>query len=354
MPETVESYKRLPGTGYRREGNALITFRRSTSRLWLGSDHLLCAERSWWTEGYKRFGYGDIQAIIVRRTKRRLVINTVAGFLALSCGIFALLCGPVWRWVWGVVVAALGMVIAINSALGPACVAHLQTAVQLEELPAWRRVRTAGRGIAQLRQRIIEAQGEGMPAEAEAGGDEGQDLRFDTPVVRLFSTPLAHPINPYKGRAHGIMFGVIIVEGLVVLLRIPFNSLTMVILNLVATTAAIGAVVWALIRQHETDLRAALRQITWVVAVVTGLEVLEGYIGLIRFSVTHPQMAGNQWLLWKAMGNANPLDHTWDLVLLLVLGAAKAGLGAAGLLLNPRPTIPPPLPVGPPPIPPGL
>ena len=42
----------------------------SSSRIYLGEDHLLSVESNLSTEKYYRFYFSDIQAIIVRRTDR--------------------------------------------------------------------------------------------------------------------------------------------------------------------------------------------------------------------------------------------------------------------------------------------
>src|SRR6185503_16307515 len=63
MSRGAKVYRRLPG----RESGLL-----SYSRLWLGPDHLLLARTTFFSEEYKRFYFRDIQAIVMRKTRRHL------------------------------------------------------------------------------------------------------------------------------------------------------------------------------------------------------------------------------------------------------------------------------------------
>jgi hypothetical protein len=62
-------YQRLPGT-------RIISAGTRTS-LWLAPDHLLALERTVGSERYRRFYLRDIEAVIVRRTSRRAILNIV-------------------------------------------------------------------------------------------------------------------------------------------------------------------------------------------------------------------------------------------------------------------------------------
>jgi hypothetical protein len=64
--------------------------------------------------------------------------------------------------------AFLGFIFAlpllINNILGPSCVCHLRTAVQIEELPPLNRLRRARKALNRLRPFMVAAQG-GLPPE---------------------------------------------------------------------------------------------------------------------------------------------------------------------------------------------
>jgi hypothetical protein len=191
-------YQRLPGWGYRKEGTFIITVRRTISRLWLGPDHLLCAERAGFTEEYKRFYYSDIQAVIVRRTRKATTVNFVLTTLVLCFTVLTFVGGSVWGWVWGIMDAVLLIPLVINIFKGPTCQTHLKTAVQLEEMPAWGRVRRAERCIARLRERVLEAQGSMAAEEARMRLDEM--INKPTPVTPaaegLAEKPALPPLPP--------------------------------------------------------------------------------------------------------------------------------------------------------------
>ena len=74
MADAPAIYKKLPGVG----SGAL-----ARHRLWEGPDHLLVVT-SWPSgEGYRRFFFRDIQAVVIRQTARRLGLNIALFLLAL-------------------------------------------------------------------------------------------------------------------------------------------------------------------------------------------------------------------------------------------------------------------------------
>ena len=74
MADSPAPYRKFPG-----RGSGVV----NVLTLWEGDTHLLLVN-SWPTgESYRRFFFADIQAIILRRTKRRLVFNIILGVLLL-------------------------------------------------------------------------------------------------------------------------------------------------------------------------------------------------------------------------------------------------------------------------------
>jgi hypothetical protein len=152
MADAPLVFKKLPGTG----GGAL-----GRSTLWEGPDHLLLVN-SWPAgESYRRFFFTDIQAIAIRRTARRMIVNFALLFLVLiSVGPLlyfggdnegaqgtALIFGIVWL-----------VFLSLNSLLGPTCEAHIQTAIQTEKIASMRRLRTALRVLGRIQPHILAAQ----------------------------------------------------------------------------------------------------------------------------------------------------------------------------------------------------
>jgi len=153
-------YTSLPG-----RGSSAI----ARTRLWEGPDHLLLVT-SWPAgEGYRRFFFKDIQAIIVRRTARRLWINAVLLVLALITA------GPILLFsnrdtgslaAAGIVGGFWLLFIVINSLFGPTCETHIQTAIQTERISSLGRLRTVGKVLARIQPHILTAQATNEPAPA--------------------------------------------------------------------------------------------------------------------------------------------------------------------------------------------
>ena len=170
MPE--KEYQRLTPARSRSEYAVAFT---SRSSLWLGKDHLLCIDSSGYTETYKRFYFRDIQTVIIVKSKRRVIWNWVLGpltaiFLVLLLGSLPYTGSTGSNSNLGEIVffAFLGFIFAlpllINNILGPSCVCHLRTAVQIEELPPLNRLRRARKALNRLRPFMVAAQG-GLPPE---------------------------------------------------------------------------------------------------------------------------------------------------------------------------------------------
>jgi hypothetical protein len=161
MPE--KEYQRL--TLARSRAAFSVAF-MSRSSLWLGKDHLLCVDSSGYTENYKRFYFRDIQAVIIRATKRRAIWNWFLGaptaiFLTLSLGHMHTSppTDPSEIAFYWILASMFALPLFINNVLGPTCICHLRTAVQIEELPSLSRLRRARKVLKRTRPLIAAAQG---------------------------------------------------------------------------------------------------------------------------------------------------------------------------------------------------
>ena len=158
MPDTPVIYKSMPGQG----SNAI-----ARTRLWEGPDHLLFVT-SWPSgEGYRRFFFRDIQAIIVRRTPRRMWINIILLVLALISTAPILAFSdrdPASLAAAGVVGGFWFLFILVNSLFGPTCETLIQTAIQTERISSLGRLRTAQKVLARIQPHILAAQPEAAPA----------------------------------------------------------------------------------------------------------------------------------------------------------------------------------------------
>jgi hypothetical protein len=173
MPAAPKEYQRLPGRGTLMEGNKWYAASRALCTVWMARDHLLLISRTGYTENYKRFYFRDIQAILIRKTVTSLVGNIALIILALG---FFLWAADVSDSVGRIVLALLGGFFTFLTLLslwrGSTCVTQIKTAVQTEQLAAWNRMRAARKGMAMIRPRLLEAQGEFSQEELKARLEE--------------------------------------------------------------------------------------------------------------------------------------------------------------------------------------
>jgi len=177
MPRAPKEYRRLPGRGTLLDGDKWYATSRALCTVWMGRDHLLLVSRAGYTENYKRFYFRDIQAIIIRKTVTSLIGNTVMIILAIG---FILWAAEVSDATGKFVLAFLGGFFIFLTLLslwrGSTCVTQIKTAVQTERLAPWNRMRAARKGMAMIRPRLLEAQGE-LPQEEFKARLEEQILR---------------------------------------------------------------------------------------------------------------------------------------------------------------------------------
>ncbi len=148
-------YRRLPGRtpSFRLVSNA-------SSHLWLGDDHLLQVQISYFSEAYKRFAYGDIQALLLRETARGLMTTLLLGAFAAGGGLLAWgMDDETARWIFVGLGGFFFGLFAVNLSRGKTCRCHLQTAVGPHALPSLSRVRPARKALRLITERVEAAQG---------------------------------------------------------------------------------------------------------------------------------------------------------------------------------------------------
>ncbi|HEX8312705.1 MAG TPA: hypothetical protein VF614_15390 [Chthoniobacteraceae bacterium] len=164
MTEARIPYQKLPIRSFGWAGPA---------RLWLGPDHLLQVSTTSVSERYRRFYLRDIEAVLVRRTNLRLVLNLISGGLA---GLGVATGGAFW-WmaslapdesgaialrvfaaIFGLFAVACLLFLLINSLLGATCACFVQTPAGLDRLATPGRSRQARKLIQRLAPLIAAAQ----------------------------------------------------------------------------------------------------------------------------------------------------------------------------------------------------
>ena len=336
MPDAAPVlYTRLPGSGISRKGGAFIAITRSSCRLWLGDDHLLQVESvGGYSESYKRFYFRDVQAIYLHKTNSWLIVNLVLGVLtgALllwtlmvkdSAGVIAL----------GIITGIFGLFLLVNALRGPTCGCHLQTAVHREELVSLRRRRTAEKVLARIQPLIEAAQGS---ATAEALASQYATLLAKanaTPAAPGQFSRVADPsLSVYRSHAHQILFIALLADALADILNIFLPCIPVVLLSVTTGATLAGAVLIALVKQHQTDLKPAVRALTWVTAVFVGLGYLNGYVIMVLMTPGQ-NLDGTLWGYIKAIADLRPWQTTWWLAILSITATLAGLLGGIGLLL---------------------
>ena len=72
----------------------------SYSSIWLAGDHFLVCEDSGFIEKYKRFYFKDIQALIVKKTNKGIIISLVLFVLTMFCLWFLAHASRRWNVFW--------------------------------------------------------------------------------------------------------------------------------------------------------------------------------------------------------------------------------------------------------------
>jgi hypothetical protein len=176
-----QEYQRL--TGWRRRRR--FTLRPSgTSSLWLGRDHILKVDSTYFSEEYKRFYFRDIQAITMRQTRRREMWNLVLSLATLVC--FGLVAGAYTQSNMSltlVMVYAVPLIVLfyVNNVRGATCAVSIRTAVQTEELPSLSRVQRTQHVLGRLRPMIAAAQAD-LPA--DGSDSQAQKLPQDSQTAQ--------------------------------------------------------------------------------------------------------------------------------------------------------------------------
>jgi hypothetical protein len=168
-------------SGYRPLGRARKGLFRS-SRLWLGTDHLLAATSICGFESYRRYYLRDIQALLVRPTAAGVIKTSVLAVITLAFLVPAYLIFAKARLLGqdlglpAVVVSAPAVLILsipglifllftlITLARGLTCSVHLQTRPGLEPLKPLHYRRSTQRVLAELVPIITAAQAASSPA----------------------------------------------------------------------------------------------------------------------------------------------------------------------------------------------
>lgn len=264
-----KEYVKLPGQG--RSSFGVVTAIRYS--LWLARDHLLAVMNQGYSEDYKRFYFRDIQAIILQKTSAGAVANAVLGTILF---IIASLTAFGYERKWDTV--GLGFLICfdtvfllcllVNLAKGPTCKCFLRTAVQTERLYSLHRVRPAHRTIKRIREAVEAEQGI-LTSEYVTAASQMEYEKTST-TQGLPARPMPQPVQSvhetvrhYNGRVHLILFCVMLADSITSCMSILAPGTAIKAITSLATLAALGLTIAAILKQRRSDIPDTVKAITW-------------------------------------------------------------------------------------------
>ncbi len=334
MAKKLKEYTKLPGS---KKGFLLGRY-----TLWQGADHLLYIFARFGVEDYKRFYFGDIQAIIIRKTVTGKVRNGILGGLAFLFLLFVfsvtdsrslLLNG--WAIFWIVMSAIMALSLLINFFMGPTCETRLLTAVQTEKLQSLNRLKRAFKIADQLRPLILQAQRSvlGEKTIQQQPGPDGPNRPRRTTAA---GTGLRKDTRNENGRVHMMLFALLLFDGLLATSEFFVSHVATTILSSVASLGGGILVIMALVRQHKSDLPSSLCTITWTCLGFVGLTFVMGYAVAMVMAFNNPRVIYNQWEIVNAVSVLSPWDSPLKLSCNLLVLSGAVFLAIPGLMVLQR------------------
>ena len=318
MAHSVKTYQKLPGS---KKG-----FLIGKHTLWQGKDHLLYIFSRFGVEDYKRFYFNDIQAIITRKTIVGKIQNIVLGCFILMFLVPVFFFGGGWSIFYAVVCGMMVLFLLINLYKGPTCETRLLTAVQTERLHSLSRLKIAGRVMDRVRPFIQLAQGTLKP-------EDLNKIPVRPAERKAHGGPGATVAGRETGRVHMILFGLLLFDGVLAAMEFFITHVIPTVLGSVAGMGIGICVILALVKQHNSNLPASLRAITWTCLGLVCANFAVGYIIGIGFAMRNPRIAYNQWEVFKSLSSISP----WESPLMMSLNFMAIGgalfLGIPGLII---------------------
>ena len=135
------------------------------------------------------------------------------------------------------------------------------------------------------------------------------------------------------GRAHLVLFGLLVLEGVLVTSEFLLTHVIVTILGSVASICMGIFVIIALVKQHNSDMAHALRGITWATLGFVGIIFVGGYVVSMVYAFKNPGIMYNQWELFKSMSSLSPWENPLVLGLNIFTICGAFFLGIPGLLM---------------------
>lgn len=343
----VTAYKKIPGSGKRLYGPLAV----SICKLWMGPDHLLSVDQYGFFftfhEKYRRFYYGDIQAVSLRETdtaRKMTVLWSVLLVLVLG---FSALVNSTLGWtgeslfVTSLLAVPSAFFLLLNFWKGPSCQVKIHTAVQSETLPSINRLKRARHFFVLLQPRIEAAQG-------ALAGTELSALSSPAPAAASAgssSSPLSHPpfLPDHLARPRSTYFMALSI-GLVLHAAATGLLFFQPSLLLGAASALLGvgvSIFWtvAMVQASKYRVTRALRKFGWTIFGYISVLYMISIVYYSILGVSNPALSYDA-MEWLRLMGERPVSQSVFLKFydsFIVLGSGS--LGIVGLILQrPRKT----------------
>lgn len=327
MARKNRKYKRLPGRPF-----ALFGARS----LWQGDDHLLWVESVFFMENYKRFFYRDIQSIVVQRGGVHTLWSAIWGVPAFICCLVAFLVQGT-PYVSGIFASVFLLALGINLVLGPSCSVYLQTGVQIQKIESLKRIRTARKAIARIKELVEAAQGPLVKTRQLSANAAGVRRAPSSEPLHALSAAGQQagqkaPAEAFNPLLHNILFGCLLALGVLESAQLVLKSLSIAVLAALLHGGILVLVIVSLTRWHRHIKETLTARINWLALVFIVLESAVGYALYIAAAFSNPQINYHHWELFKSMFQLQMTDHPLALTGHLIYAIGSLLLGISGML----------------------
>jgi hypothetical protein len=137
-----------------------------------------------------------------------------------------------------------------------------------------------------------------------------------------------------KGTFHLILFSFLILSTGFIILDIFSPSLISSLLS-GAINLGIGAIlIISLRKQHRSDIYKSIKIMTWSVTGYLAIRYVFSYLLLMFTTLINPNIANNQYEIFKKAASLAPLEHPWILGVSIFFMFLTIGIGITGIILT--------------------
>jgi hypothetical protein len=324
MTPKTKKYHKLPGS---KKGFLIGKY-----TLWQGPDHLLQIFSRVGVEEYKRFYFNDIQALVTRKTAVGTIQNMVLACFTLIFLLPAISSGGGWSLFYGIAAAMMFFLLLLGILKGPTCETKLMTAVQTEKLPTLHRQKNTSKVLDSLRVHIHRTQGV-LKREAlnkmAARPIKNQNRHRQVPSVPKKASARRNE----KGRAHMVLFVLLLIDGFLVSLGFLSSHVALTLLSSIASISMGIFVIVALVKQHDSNINGSLKAITWASLGFICINFVAGYVFSFVFAMQTPGVVYNQWEMLKSLSLLSPWESPLKLSYDIFTLCGALFLGIPGLFM---------------------